>query len=276
MYLNAAQEPPLPYGELALQAYRELDDVPRQAHVVNNLAVAAFYRFAWGQAAEQFEAAAALYRRIGDAEGEANALFNRADVLVRQGHLEQASGLLDAALPTARAVSEHELVALVLREKGRVTARSGSADHGRFLLCEARDRFAELDEPGEVLATEAAIAEAELLAGDPAACLARCDRIGAADAGGLVPELHRLRGRAHLAAGDLGRAAAEFEAGVAAARTRDDRFAHGLNLVGLAATQRDGVRARTLADGLGILQELGVVALPLGERLVTREAPAQV
>lgn len=269
MYLNAAQEPPLPYGELALQAYRELDDVPRQAHVVNNLAVSAFYRFAWSQATDQFEAAAALYRRIGDAEGEANALFNRADVLVRQGHLEQASGLLDAALPTARAVSEHELVALVLREKGRVTARSGSAGDGRFLLSEARDRFAELDEPDEVLATEAAIAEAELLAGDPAACLARCDRIGAADAEGLVPELHRLRGRAHLAAGDLGRAAAEFEAGVAAARTRDDRFAHGLNLVGLAATQRDGVRARTLADGRGILQELGVVALPLGERLVT-------
>jgi hypothetical protein len=42
MYLNAAQKPPLPYGELALQAYRELDDVPKQAHVVNNLAVSAF------------------------------------------------------------------------------------------------------------------------------------------------------------------------------------------------------------------------------------------
>jgi class 3 adenylate cyclase/tetratricopeptide (TPR) repeat protein len=279
MYLNAAQEPPLPYGELALQAYRELDDVPRQAHVVNNLAVSAFYRYAWTQAGEQFEAAAALYRRIGDAEGEANALFNRADVLVRQGHLEQASALLDTALPTARAVSEHELVALVLREKGRVTARSGSADEGRFLLSEARERFAELGEHDEVLATEAAIAEAELLAGEHAACLARCDRIGAADHAdtvGLVPELHRLRGRVHLAAGEVGRAAAEFEAGVAAARSRDDRFGHGLNLLGLAATQRDGVRSGTLADGHGILRELGVVALPLGERIILPEAAAQV
>ena len=272
MYLNAAQQPPLPYGELALQAYRELDDVPRQAHVVNNLAVAAFYRNAWNQAAEQFEAAAALYRRIGDAEGEANALFNRADVLVRQGHLEQAAVLLDAALPTARAVSEHELVALALREKGRVTARSGGTDEGRFLLSEARDRFAELGERDEVLATEAALAEAELLGGDPAACLARCDRIRVADhadVDGLVPELHRLRGRALIAGGDPGGAAAEFEAGVAAARDRDDRYGQGLNLVGLAATQQDGVRVRTLADGRSILAELGVVVLPSGQRLVS-------
>ncbi|HEU4568105.1 MAG TPA: adenylate/guanylate cyclase domain-containing protein [Marmoricola sp.] len=278
MYLNASRVPPLPYGELALRAYRDLGDLPKEAHCINNLAVAAFYDHQWTEAAAQFEAAAARYRRIGDVEGEANALFNRADVLVRQGHLEPASALLDQALPIARAVSEDELVALVLREKGRLTARRGSTDDGLFLLAEARDRFAQLDEQDEVLATEAAMAEAELLAGDAAACLARCERLGASAptaVDGLLPDLHRLRGRALLAAGDTTGAAAEFSAGVEAARVRDDRFAQGLNLVGLAATQQDGSRARTLADGRDILTRLGVVALPL-DRALTLADPAQV
>jgi hypothetical protein len=175
-------------------------------------------------------------------------------------------------------VSEDELVALVLREKGRLTARRGSTDDGLFLLAEARDRFAELDEQDEVLATEAAMAEAELLAGDAAACLARCERLGASAptaVDGLLPDLHRLRGRALLAAGDTTGAATEFRAGVEAARVRDDQFAQGLNLVGLAATQQDGVRARTLADGRDILTRLGVVALPL-DGAPTRADPAQV
>lgn len=268
MYLNAAQEPPMPYGELALQAYRELNDVPKQAHVVNNLAVAAFYGHSWTDAADQFEAAAALYRRIGDAEGEANALFNRADVLVRQGHLEAAAGLLESALRTARAVSEHELVALVLRETGRIAARGGRTDEGQFLLAEARDRFASLEEEDEVLATEAAMAETELLAGDPEACLARCARIRASgEAGELAPELHRLCGRAHIARGSTADAAAEFGAGVDAARERGDRFGQGLNLVGLAHVTVDGTRRRLQAAGREALVSLGVVVLPSGERV---------
>lgn len=268
MYLNAAREAPLPYGELALQAYRELGDLSKQAHVINNLAVAAFYRDGWTDADAQFEAAAALYRRIGDVEGEANALFNRADVLVRQGHFERASALLDAALPTARAVSEHELVALVLREQGRLAARSGSTDEGLALLTQARDRFQELGQEEEVLATEAAIAEAELLAGDAAGCLERCDRIGAADPAAvdiLVPEIHRLRGRALVASGELQRASVEFEAGSAAATERQDRFGLALNLMGVASTGLDGAQEAAAAEGRRILADLGVVALPFGE-----------
>ena len=275
MYLNAAQEPPLPYGELALQAYRELDDVPKQAHVVNNLAVSAFYRYAWIDAAAQFEEAAALYRRIGDAEGEANALFNRADVLVRQGHLEPAARLLDAALPTARAVSEHELVALLLREKGRVSARTGRTDVGLFLLAEARDRFVDLGEGDEVRATEAAIAEAELMAGDPAACLARC--VGLRSSGQvdeLTPELHRLCGVARAAVGDRAAAVAEFTAGIDVARDQGDRFAHGLNLVGLAGLLDGTGDPGRHAEGLELLIGLGVVALPSGVRLVTEQPGA--
>lgn len=272
MYLNAAKEPPLPYGELALQAYRELDDLPRQAHVVNNLAVAAFYRFAWPDAAAQFEAAADLYRRIGDAEGEANAMFNRADVLLRQGRLDEASALLETALTTARAVREDELVALVLRERGRSAARGGRTHDGLFLLAEARERFVSMGEEDEVLTTEAALAEAELLAGDPAGCLLRVARIRASPGvGDLAPELHRLCGRALAASGDQSGAAAEFTAGVNAARQLGDQFGQAVNLLGLAG---DGDRRR--ADARDLLVRLGVVALPSGEPLDAGAASAQV
>lgn len=271
MHVEAARQPPLPYGELALRAYQELGDLAKQARCIENLAVAAFNKHRWTEATSQFGAAAEVYRRIGDVQSEANAMFNEADVLVRQGRLADAAGLLDEALPVARAVSDHELVALVLREKGRLTARTGAMDEGRLLLADARDRFSELAEDDEVLATEAALAEAQLLGGDPAGCLDHCDRIEAttpaAAVAPLVPELHRLRGRALLALGERDQARRHFRCGAAAAAEADDRFVQALNLMGLAVSGVDGDRARAESDGRSLLASLGVVALPGGVRV---------
>jgi tetratricopeptide (TPR) repeat protein len=259
IYVAAELEPPLPYGELALQAYTELGDLPHQADCTNNLAVSALDHNRWLEAAETFGKAAAIYRRIGDTQGEGLAIYNQADVLMRQGRLPEAEKLLAEALLTARAVSDDDLVAPVLRETGRVRCRMGDVDAGLELLSAALAMFVKIDEPEQLPATELAICEARLLDGDPAGCVAGVDALAEPDET-LEPAVHRIRGFALLGLGRDAEAAVEFTAGISAAAEQDNRYAQALNLLGLArATGRT-----TLADEASvILDDLGVVAVPL-------------
>jgi tetratricopeptide (TPR) repeat protein len=269
IYVAAGRESQMPYGELALQAYTELDDLPGQADCTNNLAVSALDHNRWVEAASAFGRAAAVYRRIGDTAGEGNAIFNQADVLVRQGHLVEAEPLLDEALRTARSVSDDELVALVLREIGRVECRSGRFGAGLSTLEEAKALFAKIDEPDEAPATDAAICEGLLLHGDLDACLRLCEELLGShlvrEDGSLVSGLWRIRGFALLQCGRSDRALLEFEAGVAAGDEHDNRYARALNLLGLAvALGPDTLRAaESEAEANAILDGLGVVAVPL-------------
>lgn len=267
IYVAAGRESQLPYGELALQAYTELGDLPGQADCTNNLAVSALDHNRWVEAAPTFGKAAAIYRRIGDTAGEGNAMFNQADVLVRQGHLDRAGALLREALLTARAVSDDELVALVLRETGRVACRTGRFEEGVASLEEAEALFARIGERDELPATEAAICEALLLRGDGEGCLRASDdlvgRVTAAALSALRPSLCALRGFAHLQLDRPDRAVVEFDAGLVASERQDDRYAVALNLLGAARATGDQARRVELeARADTALAALGVVDLP--------------
>ena len=74
----------VPYGQLALQVYKELGDLLGQAHCVNNLGVQAFGAGRWDEALEKYQRAADIFRRLGDTASEANAIYNLVDLLVRQ------------------------------------------------------------------------------------------------------------------------------------------------------------------------------------------------
>jgi class 3 adenylate cyclase/tetratricopeptide (TPR) repeat protein len=258
IYVAAVLEPPMPYGELALQAYTELDDLPHQADCTNNLAVSALDHNRWTEAAPGFGRAAEIYRRIGDTQGEGLAVYNRADVLLRQGRLDEAETLLDEALLTARSVSDDELVALVLRETGRVRCRAGNVDDGRRLLDRARELFIAIDEPEELPATDLAICEALLMAGDPLGCLDAAESVEDDDA--VRPAVHRVRGFALVTLGREGEAEEAFRLGVAAADQQDDRYARALNQLGLAQVRGDRLSA---AEAGSVLGDLGVVAVPV-------------
>ncbi len=270
IYVAVVREPPMPYGELALQAYTELDDLPHQADCTNNLAVSALDHNRWPEAAETFGRAAEIYRRIGDTQGEGLATYNRAEVLVRQGRLDQARPLLDETLLTARAVSDDELVGLVLRELGRIACRNGDLAGGLEAFAQAVAVFDEIDEPEEVPVTELAACEGLLLAGDAAGCLDRLAALPAPDDDALVPMLHRLRGTALLASGHRDAAAAELLAGLEAARDEDNRYEEALTRLGLARVAGTPSAAHLVPaedpealDPHAILAGLGVVALPL-------------
>ncbi|HJR39946.1 MAG TPA: adenylate/guanylate cyclase domain-containing protein [Nocardioidaceae bacterium] len=274
IYVAAGREARMPYGELALQAYTELGDLPGQADCTNNLAVSALDHNRWVEAAETFGRAAEVYRRIGDTAGEGNAIFNQADVLVRQGHLEPARLLLNEALRTARSVSDDELVALVLREIGRVSCRSGDFQHGMATLESARKLFADIDERAEIPGTDLVVCEALLLQGDLDGCLSLSEELfgPAADDESLWPGLHRIRGFAFLGAGRDDLAVLEFEAGVAAAEEQDNRYGRAFNMLGLAMASgsQDPRSVDREADASAILDGLGVATLPVpGDTPVT-------
>ncbi len=271
LYVAAVREPPMPFGELALQAYTELGDLPHQADCTNNLAVSALDHNLWPQAVESFGKAAAIYRRIGDTQGEGLASYNQAEVLVRQGHLERAQALLAETLVTARAVSDNELVALVRRELGRIHARQGRTAEAVESCDRAVEIFEKIDELDEVPATVLAAAEALVLGGDGEACLDRVGTLPEVDET-LAAQRERVVGFALLTLDRLEEADGAFQRGLAAARDQDDRFEEALCLVGSESVRADadgGIpRRRFLTEVGAVLDALGVVALPVPAFLV--------
>ena len=276
IYVAAGLEPPVPYGELALQAYTELDDLPHQADCTNNLAVSALDHNRWTEAVDSFGRAAAIYRRIGDTQGEGLATYNRAEVLVRQGRLDEAAPLLEEALVTGRAVSDDELVALVLREQGRIACRRGAVADGLELIEEALRTFAEIEEPEELAATHLAVCEGLLAGdGDDAARAAAClERLGVLEAGAAAGELdlepvlagvHRVRAAALVLAGRGAAAVDELRTAVAVATDAENRFEEALARLGLAHLEASlaGVEPDPgrVVEAEEMLARLGVVAL---------------
>ena len=245
IYVAAGLEPPVPYGELALQAFTELGDLSRQADCTNNLAVSALDHNRWTEAVDAFGRAAEIYRRIGDTQGEGLATYNRAEVLVRQGHLAAAAPLLEEALVIGRAVSDDELVALVLREQGRIACRDGSVADGLALLEEALRTFTEIDEAEELAGTHLAVCEGLLLGEDEqaaraGACLERLAVVDAAaaagelDLGPVLASVHRVRASALVLAGRTIEALAELRTALEVACAEENLFEEALARLGLA------------------------------------------
>ncbi|MGH3510113.1 MAG: ATP-binding protein, partial [Nocardioidaceae bacterium] len=271
IYVAAERVSPMPYGEIALQAYTEIGDLYGQADCTNNLAVAALNENRWPEAADRFGAAAEIYRRVGDSQGEGIAIFNRAEVLVRQGHLDRVEALLEEAMWTARSVSDQDLVALVLREMGRVRCRTGDFDDGLERLAQARAIFLDLDEVAEVPAVDVAVCEALMLRGSGHECLEATAPLLAADDLWLQATVRWIRGFAHLALDESSAAETELIAGSTIATELDDPYASALCLLGLSMARGSDPGADERADEL--LAGLGVVAVPVpGPRSTLRAA----
>ena len=261
IYAGSGREEPLPYGRLALQAYVELDNLPRQGHCLNNLAVQAFTSGRWDEALANFRRACDIFRRIGDSASEGNAIYNQAEMLVRQGRYSDAAGLLPDVLRIARAVEDDELVALALRETARTTAASGDVEGSLELFADARARWENLDEPTEVQATDLARVEMLQYAGRQDEASEVLDLLSG-EGGELGPMGARLAGRRALAAGKLAEARSTLLAGLELAEQEADRYEQGLLLLELAALARreddpddDAVeRAREILAPMGVVR----------------------
>jgi tetratricopeptide (TPR) repeat protein len=267
--VTVQQEDDVPHGELALQAYRELDDPTGQAHCLNNIALDAFQRYRWSDAAEGYRQAQELFHRTGDVANEGNAMFNRAELLVRQGH--HPAELLEQALLTAQAVADDELEALVLREIARSAGRAGRAEEAARLAQSARELFGALGEDDEVPGCDLVVAEALFCAGRDDEALAATEAVGGPGAGpgagpgSLTGTWHRVRGSALLGLAREREAEVEFGRGLEAAQAAADRYEEGLNRLGLGLARGDEEAAALGRSADADLRELGVVALPIGD-----------
>ena len=266
IHAGSGRPEPRPYGQLALQANRELGDLPRQGHCLNNLAVEAFSHGRWEEALSQYRQAAEIFRRTGDSASEVNAAYNQSELLVRQGRFDEAAALLPEVLLVARAVEDEELVALAMREQAQVRAADDDVAGSLALLDDARRRFVELEEDDEVVVTDLVRVEVLARAGlkaDAARLLTELiDGRVTARHDGLSARWHRLSALVAKEDGDLPSARRTLLAGLERAAADDDLFEQALLLRELVTVSRlldvpadpDHVtRARELLSSLGIV-----------------------
>ena len=228
IYAGSGRAEPLPYGRLALQANRELGDLARQGHCLNNLAVEAFNHGRFDEALAQYRQAADLFRRTGDAASEGNASFNEAELLVRQGRFAEAAELLPEVLVVARGLEDDELVALALREQAQTVVAAGDVEDGLGLLARARDQFVELGLESELLATDLVRAESLLRVGETATAADLLTDLSrtSSDVVATSARWHRLTALVHRSRGDVGAARARIGWGLEIAT--DDLLERGL------------------------------------------------
>lgn len=258
-----------PFGELALATYERIGDLRMQGHCLNNLAISAMQDGHWDRSAARLDRAADIFRRVGDTANEANAQYNRADLLIRQRRFAEAEQLLAAALRAAQAADDRELVALVARETGRVLAGEGRVPEALARFDAARSGLRELGLPIELIGLETALADCLTDAGDvePAISVAN-EAVARAEelhADSLLAAVHRVRGRALLAAGRDDDARAAFEEGLRCPDGGDGRHEYALNLLGLARIAElhgQPEATRLLRESQRILDALGVVSTP--------------
>ena len=130
-YVRAAAEgdrggPAREYLDRALAIFDELGLLQRQATVLNNMGVRAYYEGAWDEALELYHRSEEVVRRAGDVLTGGHATNNRAEILLDQGRLDEAAELFDVALRTYRAAKFPAGEALVMINLGRL-ARGGGA-----------------------------------------------------------------------------------------------------------------------------------------------------
>jgi tetratricopeptide (TPR) repeat protein len=253
----------------ALAIYEELGNLGEQAGVLNNLGMLAYFRGRWDDAGDLYRRAEEAWERAGDRWSASFATINRGEILSDQGRLDEAEPLFRGALRVARASQSRSLVAEIARYYGRLAARAGRFEEAQVLLREARESFEADGTVIEVVATDAALAEALALEGKGKAALklagktlARAEAL--AGSFHVIPMLHRIRGRGFLQLGRIQEAREALEAALAQAQANRADFERVLALDGLVAVNRlTGGRTQGLErERARLCKQLGVVATP--------------
>ena len=244
----------------ALEMLRSLDGHPWQlGRCLNEIGIRAWYADDWDGARRAYQQCHAAFTEAGDLWAAALAEANQAEILVEQGRLDEAEPLLRSALRAGRASAAPGHTAFVLGLLGRLEAHRGRTDVALDHLREARQLYADVGEPEEVLATRLRIAECHLLAGAPLLALAETDDLETSPLG------RRVRGLALTSVGSPDAGKAELVEAVVEAR---DRGADHDLVLALAAMSRwhqvtrTPVPAAIALEKDEIARRLGILALP--------------
>ncbi len=213
------------HSERALEIYRRLGDPDREAVVLNNLGMFAYYEGRWDDAVALYRAGTEASMRAGNLGSAAFGDCNVGEVRSDQGRHAEARPRLDRALEIWRGTGYEYGVAFATALLGRLHARGGDGAQAQRLLRDALERFRVLRISPDALWVEALVGEAHVLAREPDAATADVERlVDVAGGGRLGPLLHRVRGIARAQLGDFERARESLETSAGAARERGDEF----------------------------------------------------
>ena len=198
-----------------------------------------------------------------------DAMWSLVDRLHRGEHTE-AESTLQKTLPVWKSSEYRYFQGACHWMLGRVSLRANRLDEALSRFAEAKKMLAEVGAEAEVQDVDARVAECRMLKGDADGALAAADevlgRTASADAiERLKPQLNRVRGYAMLLQSDPFGAREAFEASLAIARERKERFEIALTLNALAELDRlEGVEPpeEMVEESRSILAAFKVRALP--------------
>ncbi len=244
----------------ALAIYEELGDLTGQSKVHNNLAFELYYTGDWDRALDHLNQARTTATGAGDTVQSALANAFVGEIRVCQGRIEEAVGPLTVAARTLRASGFVDGATYAEINLARARLALGDIDGAIALLDRVLVDVADMGLDSSVL--EAAIyrAECDIVAGDPAAALARlgeAKRAAGEETVMFEAALARVDGLALAAAGSVELGIERIDEGIATARQQDVVYDLAMLL---------SARATLAGDDPGAAQEAGELLARLGAR----------
>ncbi|MBK6396612.1 MAG: tetratricopeptide repeat protein [Betaproteobacteria bacterium] len=254
----------------ALEAFRRSGNRVRQGLILSNVGGVCYWEGRWDDAMTYYERGRDESLKVGNLVNAAMASMNIAEILTDRGEHTEAESTLQKTLPVWKSSEYRYFQGACHWMLGRVSLRANRLDEALSRFAEAKKMLAEVGAEAEVQDVDARVAECRMLKGDADGALALADevlgRTESADAiERLKPQLNRVRGYAMLLQSDPFGAREAFEASLAIARERSDRFEIALTLNALAELDRlEGVEPpeEMVEESRSILAAFKVRALP--------------
>ncbi|HLF99701.1 MAG TPA: adenylate/guanylate cyclase domain-containing protein [Acidimicrobiia bacterium] len=250
----------------ALEIFEESGDAARAAEVLMYLGLFAYTEGRWPDAIERWSQARAAYLGAGNVVDAAHGASNSAEILIHQGRYDEAESLVRDALEVWRA-ADYPAVADALSHQGKIALGRGDVAGATRLF----EEVALLASAGgaSVPENDGWLAECLLRSGLATDALDRIDAALKSEAsagdGTFLPMLHRLRGYACEALGQIEAADAELARSIAIARERGAAYEIALTLSAIdaiAVRRGEPVPEGVADESEAIRRRLGIDALP--------------
>jgi tetratricopeptide (TPR) repeat protein len=159
------------YSTRALQIYEQLGDPEREAAVLNNLGMFAYYDGRWDDAVALYRQAGECSERAGTPADLARTEMNVGEILSDQGRLDEAEEHVQNARRVFSGMREPQAVAFTEVLLGRIATRRGDRDAATPMLEAAMTSFRRFKMDAYANFARALVAEAEAFGGDAARAL---------------------------------------------------------------------------------------------------------
>jgi tetratricopeptide (TPR) repeat protein len=211
------------HSSRALEIYEELGEPEREAAVLNNLGMFAYFDGRWDDAVALYQRAGECSERAGTPSDVARTELNVGEILSDQGHLDAAEEHLQRARRVFTGMREPQAVAFIDVLLGRLATRRGDRDRAVPMLEAATASLRRFRMDAYANEAQALLAEAEAFTGDAGRALEIAHRELSA-AGRNRPLLERVAGIALARLGKAEAACHELMSALDSARERAAKY----------------------------------------------------